>query len=158
MVNQQNACLTFDGACDAAIDMEGRVYQHFLQAIRLVRDEAAVAILRDAAIDRLQIKHKLEEAALKGKIDQQSVQGRVPTMELLLNCCDPSQIDAKADNRKALAFAIQLSKDALKFYRDMADECSGAPMAELFTVLGDDQTRILQQLEYTYEEHFLPEN
>jgi rubrerythrin len=50
-----------------------------------------------------------------------------------------------------------MAKDALEFYRSMADQCSGAPMAVLFKALGDEQTRYLQELEDTYEEHFLTE-
>jgi rubrerythrin len=50
-----------------------------------------------------------------------------------------------------------MSKDAFDFYRGMTEQCSGAPMAKLFKMLGDEQTRFLQQLEDTYEEHFSPE-
>jgi rubrerythrin len=78
-------------------------------------------------------------------------------MNLKIRCCDAHQINARADNRKALAYAIELSKDALQFYRNMAEQCSDAPMAQLFTILGDGQTRHLQSLEDIYEEHFLTE-
>lgn len=154
----ENVCLTFAAACDAAIDMETRIYQRFLKAIRLVKDRAASEILQDAATVRLGIKQKLEMAALKGGLDGKTAMGPVPTMDLVIRCCDLHQINADADNRKALAFALQMSKDALQYYRSMAEHCSGAPMAELFTALGDEQTQNLQQLEYTYEEHFMTEN
>jgi len=159
MTNQSNACFTFDAACDAAIQMETQIYQNFLEAIRVVKDKAANEILQEAATVRLGIKQKLELAALKGGINEQEVKGAVPIMNLAqtIRCCDLHQIDAKADNRKALAFAIRMSKDALEFYRGMSEQCSGAPMAKLFKTLGDDQTRHLQQLEDTYEEHFLTE-
>jgi len=158
-MNQANACFTFDAACDAAIQMETQIYQNFLDAIRVVRNKSANEILQEAATVRLGIKQKLEIAALKGGINEQEVQGAVPIMNLAqtIRCCDLHQIDAGADNRKALAFAIRMSKDALEFYRGMSEQCSGAPMARLFKMLGDDQTRYLQQLEDTYEEHFLPE-
>jgi len=159
MMDQANACYTFDAACDAAIQMETQIYQNFLAAIRAVKDKAANEILQEAATVRLGIKQKLEMAALKGGIDEQEVKGAVPIMNLAhsIRCCDLHQIDAGADNRKALGFAIRMSKDALEFYRGMAEQCTGAPMAKLFKTLGDDQTRYLQQLEDTYEEHFLPE-
>ena len=51
MNKSESACLTFDGACDAAIDLEGRIYQHFLQAIRLVRDERGVRVAREEEAD-----------------------------------------------------------------------------------------------------------
>lgn len=159
MTNQVSACFTFDAACDAAIEMESQIYKNFLEAIRIVKDRAANEILQDAAVVRLGIKQKLEMAALSGGIDEQEVQGAVPIMNLAhsIRCCDLHQINADADNRKALAFAIQMSKDALEFYRGMTDQCSGAPMAKLFKALGDDQTRYLQELEDIYEEHFLTE-
>lgn len=157
MADQTNVCFTFDAACDAAIEMETRIYQDFLNAIRTVKDRAATEILRDAAIVRLGIKQKLELATLDGSLQGLSAQGPVPTMNLNIRCCDLHHINVDADNRKALAYAIQMSKNALQFYRGMASQCEGAPMAALFTALGDDQTQYLQQLEDTYEEHFLTE-
>src|SRR6056297_1234022 len=108
MTNQADVCLTFDAACDAALEMENRIYRNYLEALRTVKDQAALAILRDAALVKLEHKHKL-----------------------------------------------QMAEDALEFYRNMSEHCSGAPMAELFKSLGDDQTKHLQQLEDDYEEHFL---
>jgi hypothetical protein len=159
MTTQSTACFTFDAACDAAIEMETQIYNNFLNAVRIVKDAAANEILKDAALVRLRIKSKLEEAALKGGLNEQEVKGAVPIMNLAesIRCCDPHSIGAEASNRKALAYAIQISKDALEFYRSMAEQCSGAPMATLFNALGDDQTRYLQALEDSYEEHFLTE-
>lgn len=159
MANQTNACFTFDAACDAAIEMETQIFQSFLNAVRIVKDRAASQILQDAASVRLGIKHKLERAALDGGFDEQEVKGAVPIMNLAesIRCCDLHTIGADADNRKALAYAIKMSKEALEFYRTMAEQCSGAPMARLFRSLGDEQTRCLQELEDTYEEHFLTE-
>lgn len=157
MDNQASVCFTFDAACDAAIEMEAQVYRSFLNAIRIVKDRAANEILMDAAMVRLDIKHQLELAALKGGFEGELSHGPVPTMNLNIRCCDSHQITAKADNRKALVYAIELSKDALQFYRNMSEQCSGAPMAKLFTILGDGQTRHLQALEDLYEEHFLTE-
>lgn len=159
MVTQSNVCFTFEAACDAAMKMETQIYQRFLDAVRIVRDKAAKEILQDAATVRLGIKLKLETAALKGGFDEREVRRAVPTMNLAesIRCCDLHSIGAGASNRKALAYAIRLSKDALEFYRTMAERCDGAPMAALFRDLGDDQTRYLQELEDSYEEHFLTE-
>jgi len=67
----------------------------------------------------------------------------VPTMNLKISCRDGHLINAKADNREALVYVIELSKGALQFCCNLADQCSGAPMAQLFTILGDGQTRHL---------------
>jgi len=159
MTNQSDACFTLDAACDAAIEMETQIFQNFLHAVRIVKDKAANEILQESASVRLGIKHKLEEAALRGGFNEYEVKGAVPIMNLAesIRCCDLHSIGANASNRKALAYAIQMSKDALEFYRSMSDQCSGAPMATLFNALGDDQTRYLQELEDTYEKHFLTE-
>lgn len=157
MTDQSAVCLTFDAACAAAIEMETRIYQDYLNALRIVKDPAAIEILRDAASVKLGHKQKLELAALQGGLTEQLADGPLPTMNLTLRDTDYHRIDRDADNRKALGYAIQMSKDALKFYRDMSAHCSGSQMAKIFTVLGDEQTRHLQQLEDTYEEHFLTE-
>ncbi len=159
MTNHTNTCFTFDAACDAAIEIETKIYQNFLKAARIVKDKAANEILQEAALVRLDIKQKLEISALKGGVDGQEIRSAVPTMNLAdsIRCCDLHLIGPDADNRKALAYAIKMSKEALDFYRSMTEMCSGAPMAALFKALGDDQTHYLQEIEDAYEEHFLTE-
>lgn len=157
MSDESEVCLTFDAACMAGIEMENNIFQNYLQALRVVKNQAAREILQEAAAAKLAYKHKLEQAVLEGGLGDLVAQGPVSVMNLSVRCCDQTRIDADADARKALAYAIQMAQDALKFYRDMASRCSGAPMAKIFTLLGDDQTRHLQQLEDTFEEHFLPE-
>lgn len=157
MSDTSDVCLTYEAACLAGIEMENRIYQNYLEALRVVRDQAAREILQEAAMEKLAYKHKLEQAALEGGLGERVSPGPVSVMHLSVRCCDQTKIDAAADARKALAYAIQMAQDALKFYRDMASRCSGAPMAKIFTHLGDDQTRHLQKLEDTFEEHFLPE-
>jgi len=150
-------CLTFDAACMAGIEMENRIFQNYVEALRVVKDQAAKDILLEAAQSKLTYKHKLETAVLEGKFAGMLTSGPVSVMNLRVRCCDQGQIDSGADARKALAYAIQMAQEALRFYRDMAKNCEGAPMAKLFMELGDDQTRHLQRLEDTFEEHFLPE-
>jgi len=157
MNDELEVCLTFEAAVQAAIDMENRSYNNYLEALRIVKDQAAREILHEAATAKLAHKHKLEQASVDGSLGEMVSNGPVSVMHLSVRCCDQHRIGADADARKALAYAIQMAQDALKFYRDMAHRCSGAPMAKIFTLLGDEQTRHLQQLEDTFEEHFLPE-
>lgn len=152
-----DVCLTFEAACTAAIEMENRIFQNYVHALRVVKDPAARDILLEAALAKLAHKYKLEMAALEGRLDEPVAPGPVSIMHLTVRCCDLDRIDASADNRKALAYAIKMAQDALKFYRDMTKCCAGAPMAKIFTMLGDEQTRHLQKLEDTFEKHFLPE-
>lgn len=157
MNEQADACLTFDAACDAAMDMENAIFGNYLEALRTVRDQAARKILQEAALVKLEHKQKLERAALKGGLEEEAVDGPVPTMNLKIRDADFHSLKADADNRQALAFAVQMAEDALQFYQRMAEHCSEAPMGKLFKSLGDDQTRHLQKLEDDYEKHFLTE-
>lgn len=157
MSHESEVCLTFEAAVQAAIEMENGIYLNYLDALRRVKDQAAREILQEAATAKLGHKHKLERAALEGGLGEMVSQGPVSIMNLSVHCCDQHRIGADADARKALAYAMQMAQDALHFYREMASRCSGAPMAKLFTLLGDEQTCHLQQLEDTFEEHFLPE-
>jgi rubrerythrin len=154
---EADVCLTFEAACMAAIEMENRIYRNYLDALRIVKNQAAREILQEAATAKLAYKHRLEQAALEGGLDEQVSQGPVSIMNLSVRCCDPHRIDADADNRRALVYAIQMAQDALQFYREMASHCSASPTAKIFTLLGDELTRHLQQLEDSFEEHFLPE-
>lgn len=157
MNHDTDFCLTFEAAVQTAIDMENGIYRNYLEALKVVRDQAAREILKEAAIIKLAHKNRLEQASLDGSLLETTASGPVAIMNLSLHCCDQHQIGTDADARKALAFAMQMAQDALKFYRDMASRCAGAPMAQFFTLLGDEQTRHLQQLEDTFEEHCLPE-
>ena len=153
-----DVCLTFEAACMAAIEMENRIFREYAHALRVVTDPAAREILLEAGLAKLAHKYKLEMAALEGRLAEPLASGPVSIMHLAVRCCDQHRIDAQADNRKALAFAIQMAQDSLHFYRDMALQCGGdAPMTKIFTALGDGLTRHLQHLEDTYEAHFLPE-
>jgi rubrerythrin len=157
-MNQElDVCLTFEAACMAAIEMENRIYRNYLDALRVVKNQAAREILQEAATAKLAYKHRLEQAALEGGFGELVSQGPVSTMNLSVRCCDPHRIDADADGRKALAYAIQQAQDALGFYRNMASYCSASPTTRIFTLLGDELTRHLQQLEDSFEEHYLPE-
>jgi hypothetical protein len=157
MNHPSDVCLTFEAACMAAIEMENRIYRNYLEALRVVRNQAARDILQEAATAKLAYKHRLEQAALQGDFGEVLSSGPVSIMNLSVRCCDPHRIDADADGRKALAYAIQMAQDALRFYRDMASHCSASPTGKIFTLLGDELTRHLQQLEDSFEEHFLPE-
>lgn len=67
-------------------------------------------------------------------------------------------LSADADTRVSLSYAIHLVTAAVDFYHDMASACEGAPMSAIFKRLGNEQTGLLQELEDSYEEHFLTEN
>ena len=157
MSQSTQVCYTFEAALEMAVQMEQEGFRHYFEALRIVRDKAAQAILRDAALDELEHKYQLEKALIEGRIDGHALDQPVPTMNLDY-VLEKKNLGADADGRQALAYAIHLEKGSLDFYRRMADGCSGAPMGNLFQRIANDESRHLQQLEDLYEEHYLTEN
>ena len=150
-------CYTFEAAIEMAVKMEDGGFRHYLDAIRMVRNKGAKEILRDAALDELEHKHQLEKALLEGSMAGEAELSRpVPTMNLDY-VLSQKHLEADADTRQALAYAIHLEKGSIDFYTRMSQGCSGAPMAVVFARLLADETRHLQSLEDLYEQHFLPE-
>lgn len=157
MTEPAQVCYTFEAALEMAVKMEEEGFRHYLGALRIVRDQAAQAILKDAALDELEHKFQLEKALVEGQIGGHALDAPVPTMDLDY-VLEKKALSPDADGREALAYAIHLEKGSLDFYRRMAKGCSGAPMGNLFERIANDESRHLQQLEDLYEEHFLTEN
>jgi len=157
MSEQSPVCSTFEAAIEKAIEMEDDGFRNYLKAIRMVKDQAAKKILKDAALDELDHKTALEKALLDGSVDKaHNLDKPVPTMNLDY-LVGKKELGPNATGRDALAFAIHLEKNAVQFYSDMASACAGAPMADIFSRIGNDETHHLQTLEDLYEQHFLPE-
>ncbi len=157
MNKHANVCFTLEAALEHAVEMENRVFSDFHGAIQAVKSEAAKAILRDAALGKLKEKQLIEKALLEGSIEGVELHASVPTMNLDSHFGRES-LSADADAREALAYAVHLVAQTVDYYKNMAKACSGAPMSSMFMRISGDQTTLLQELEDTYEEHFLTEN
>ena len=157
MAEQSHICFTLEAALEYALEMENSVFADFLSTIQIVKNESAKEILRDAALSKLKEKHKLEIALLKGTIEGVELHVSVPTMNIDTRY-GKSNLQADADAREALAYAVHLVTKTVDYYKNMAKACEGAPMSNTFELISGDQTALLQALEDTYEEHFLTEN
>ena len=157
MSDQSHVCFTLEAALEYAVEMENGIFADFLRTIQLVKNQAAKEILRDAALGKLKKKHQLEIALLEGSIEGVELHVSVPTMNIATRYGKPA-LHADADAREALAYAVQLVTKAVDYYKNIAKACEGAPMSDVFSRISGDQTKFLQELEDTYEEHFLTEN
>ena len=157
MSEQAHVCFTLEAALEYAVEMENGIFADFLSTIQTVKSKAAKEILRDAALSKLKEKHQLETALLEGTIEGVELHVSVPTMSIDTRY-GKSTLHADADAREALAYALHLVTNAVAYYKNMATACEGAPMSNVFARISDDQTTLLQELEDTYEEHFLTEN
>jgi len=151
-------CYTFEAALEMAIEMENEGYRHYLKGLMTVREASAKDILKEMALDELDHKYALEKALIEGFVgEEHQLQQPVPTMNLDY-VLKKKELDPDSGVREALAYAIHLEKNAVDFYQRMAQGCAGAPMAELFQRIGNDESRHLQKLEDLYEKFFLTEN
>ncbi|MCK4503719.1 MAG: ferritin family protein [Desulfuromonadales bacterium] len=155
---EEGVCYTYEAALEKAIEMEEQGFRSYLNAISMVSDRQAKAILREAAIEELHHKQSLEIALLDGH-DQNAAEfhKEIPSMNLNY-VFEQKEIKPGSDARTALAYAIYLEKCAVDFYKTLMSGCEGAPMAGLFQRLLADETRHLGDLEDFYEKHFLTEN
>ncbi len=155
---QKGVCYTLEVALEKAIIMEERGFRNYIRAIQLVDDKQAKEILRDAAKEELEHKHRIELALLEGHDDHAAILSQeLPTMNLDY-VYDQKKIEPGADARTSLAYAIHLEKEAVDFYKALINGCEGAPMAGLFKRLLADETNHLKTLEDYYERLFLTEN
>lgn len=151
-------CHTFEAALEMAIDMENEGFRHYLRGLMTVNDTAARDILQEMALDELDHKYALEKALIEGSVGaEHQLHDPVPTMNLDY-VLKKEELAPNSGVREALAYAIHLEKNSVEFYQRMAQGCAGAPMAEMFRNIGNDESRHLQKLEDLYEKFFLTEN
>lgn len=157
MSDHPPVCMTLQAALEQAIAFENDLYRAFLDSIRIVGQPGARDILKDVAVERLKYKQQLESALLEEDYGPGGEGKIAPTMNLDKRI-GVEKITRDADSRTALAYAIHLVSESVRFYDEMARACAGAPMHAVFISLDADQTRQLQKLEDEYEEHFMTEN
>ena len=60
-------------------------------------------------------------------------------------------------NNVVMIYAIHEEKRSVDFYKNMATQCSGAPMEKIFKLLYADEEKHLARLEELYESVYLKE-
>jgi rubrerythrin len=64
-------------------------------------------------------------------------------------------LDANSSPQDVMVYAIHDEKRSVEFYKQMATQCGGAPMAEIFSKLQQEEAIHLARLEETYEKLFM---
>jgi rubrerythrin len=77
-----------------------------------------------------------------------------PSMKLSL-LLKEKPLEDDADDQDVMIHAIHDEKRAVDFYRKMAEQCSGAPMEEMFKKLYQDEEAHLVRLEEVYENIYM---
>ncbi len=148
-------CYTLEGALEKAIEQEQKSFEIYRRALQIVKDPSARKLLRELAEEELEHRHALEKALVGETIalhDEEETAG--PTMDLTL-FVQEKPLDENATSQDALAFAMHDEKHSVDFYQQMATQCSGAPMEEVFSTFQKEETKHLARLEETYEKLFM---
>ena len=148
-------CYTLEGALEKAIENEQHsigVYRHVL---KVVKDQQTRMILKDLGLEELEHKHTLEKAlfgetmALHGKDEATG-----PSMNLTEILHDKPLSD-KSTPQDVMIYAIHDEKRAMEFYKQMTQQCSGAPMESVFSKLQKQEMIHLTRLEEAYEKLYM---
>jgi len=148
-------CYTLEGALERAIEQEQHSFEIYRQALKIVKDPQARTVLKDMALEELEHKHILEKALI-GEIVALHEKGEStgPTMNLTYFLAE-KPLDLDSSPQDVMVFAIHDEKRSVDFYKEMATQCGGAPMEELFSKLQKEETIHLARLEETYEKLYM---
>lgn len=148
-------CYTLEAAIEKAIEHEQHSFDVYRKALKIVKDPQARVVLEEMAQEELEHRHTLEKALI-GEIaalhDQEESTG--PTMNLSY-FLQEKPLDENSSPQDVMVYAIHDEKRSVDFYKQMATQCEGAPMAELFSKLQQEETIHLARLEEAYESLYM---
>jgi rubrerythrin len=156
-MEMQEVCYTQEAALKKAIEMEMKSFESYKQAYLKAEDRRAKDLLRDLALEELRHKYALEKAFFEETVvlhDSGLKEGPSMNLAVLL---EEKPLDKNATNQDVMIYAIHDEKRAVDFYKSMAGQCSGAPMAEMFQRLRKDEENHLSRLEEFYESVYMRE-
>jgi len=140
---------------EKAIEMEAKSFDVYRKAYSDSKNRVAKDLLKDLALDELRHKYVLEKAFFEETIllhDSGMRQG--PSMKFSL-LFEERPLKADATEQDVMLYAIHEEKRAVDFYKNMASQCSGAPMEAMYRRLSEDEEAHLARLEEVYESAYL---
>jgi rubrerythrin len=148
-------CYTLELALEKAIEGEQHSFDVYRRAMKKVKDPQAKRLVRDLALEELEHRYILEKA-LVGETatlhDKAEATG--PSMNLTYFLKEKT-LDENSSAQDVMIYAIHDEKRTIEFYDQMSSQCQGAPMAELFSKLKQQETVHLTKLEEAYEKAYL---
>jgi len=156
-MEKEEVCYTREVALEKAVGMESDSFELYKQAYLKSKERQTRDLLRDLALDELRHKYALEKAFFEETValyDSGFSQGPSMNLSILLK---KEPLNADATVQDIMIYAIQEEKRAVDFYKNMAEQCSGAPMEGLFRNLYQDEEGHLALLEELYERVYLKE-
>ena len=148
-------CYTLEGALEKAIEHEQESFDLYRKALKIVKDAQARKVLEEMVHEELGHRQILEKA-LVGEIVafHEKEESTGPTMNLS-SLLHEKPLTENSSPQDVMVYAIHDEKRSVDFYKQMATQCEGAPMAELFSKLQQEETIHLARLEETYEKLYM---
>jgi rubrerythrin len=148
-------CDTLEGALEKAIEQEQQSIELYRQALRRVENPQAREILKDLVKEELEHKHLLEKALIGESITlHEKEESTGPSMNLAYFLRE-KDLAPDASPQDVMIYAIHDEKRSAEFYKQMASQCSGAPMEEVFKKIHGQEMIHLARLEESYEKLFM---
>jgi rubrerythrin len=151
----EEVCYTREGALEKAIEMEAKSFEVYKTAYLNSKNRLAKDLLRDLALDELRHKYILERAFFEETVllhDSDLREG--PSMKFSI-LFEKKSLKEQSSEQDVMLYAIHDKKRAVEFYQNMAKQCSGAPMEEMYGRLAQDEEGHLARLEAVYETAYM---
>jgi len=150
-MENEEVCYTREVALEKAIEMEMKSFQTYKEAYLKIREPRVKDLVKDLALEELEHKYILEKAYFEETValhEEDAKEGPSMKLSLLLK---EKALEDDADDQDVMIHAIHDEKRAVDFYKNMAEQCGGAPMEEMFKRLFHDEEAHLVRLEELYE-------
>ena len=150
-MENEEVCYTREVALEKAIEMEMKSFQTYKEAYLKIREPRVKDLVKDLALEELEHKYILEKAYFEETValhEEDAKEGPSMKLSLLLK---EKALEDDADDQDVMIHAIHDEKRAVDFYKNMAEQCGGAPMEEMLKRLYQDEESHLVRLEELYE-------
>ena len=151
----EEVCYTLELALEKAIEGEEHSFKVYRQAMKKIKDPQAKLVVRDLALEELEHRYILEKALVGETValhDKAEATG--PSMNLTY-FLKKKTLDENSSAQDVMIYAIHDEKRTIDFYDQMSSQCQGAPMAELFSKLKQQEMVHLTRLEEAYEKTYM---
>jgi len=149
-MEHEEVCYTREVALEKAIEMEMKSFQTYKEAYLKILDPRIKDLVKSLALEELEHKHILEKAYFEETVvlHQEGV-AEGPSMKLSL-MLQERPLGEDAEDQEVMIHAIHDKKRLVDFYQNMATQCAGAPMENMFKKLTKEEKNHLARLEEMY--------
>jgi rubrerythrin len=146
----EEVCYTREVALEKAIEIEQKSFETYLKAYRIIQNRPAKKLIKELALEELEHKYILEKAFFEETVSLHDAGlDKGPSMKFTIFLTE-KPLDETSSTQDVLVYAIYDEKRSVDFYGKMAKQCAGAPMAQMFQRLHQDEAAHLFRLEELY--------